>query len=326
MIRALRLLRRRLINAVVVVALVVLGTYALLEAAPGDAADAYLAQTGGDAGLVNDLRERFGLGQSFGTRLLLYVAGLARLDLGHSVAFSRPVLELVLERLPNTVLLMTGAIALAFGAGTLLGIAAGARPGSVRDRLLSGASLVLYAIPGFWLGLMLIIVFAVKLGVLPLGGIETIASDKHGLDRGLDIAHHLILPTCALGLIYLALYLRLMRAGMVEAWRSDHVLLARAKGLPRRRLVLRHVARNALLPVVTMLGLQASTLLGGSVVIESVFAIPGLGRLAFEAVTQRDVALLLGIVLVGTMVVIAVNVLVDLAYAWLDPRVGVDNP
>lgn len=326
MIRALRLLRRRLINAVVVVALVVLGTYALLEAAPGDAADAYLAQTGGDAGLVNDLRERFGLGQSFGTRLLLYVAGLARLDLGHSVAFSRPVLELVLERLPNTVLLMTGAIALAFGAGTLLGIVAGARPGSVRDRLLSGASLVLYAIPGFWLGLMLIIVFAVKLGVLPLGGIETIASDKHGLDRGLDIAHHLILPTCALGLIYLALYLRLMRAGMVEAWRSDHVLLARAKGLPRRRLVLRHVARNALLPVVTMLGLQASTLLGGSVVIESVFAIPGLGRLAFEAVTQRDVALLLGIVLVGTMVVIAVNVLVDLAYAWLDPRVGVDNP
>lgn len=326
MIRALRLLRRRLINAVVVVALVVLGTYALLEAAPGDAADAYLAQTGGDAGLVNDLRERFGLGQSFGTRLLLYVAGLARLDLGHSVAFSRPVLELVLERLPNTMLLMTGAIALAFGAGTLLGIVAGARPGSVRDRLLSGASLVLYAIPGFWLGLMLIIVFAVKLGVLPLGGIETIASDKHGLDRGLDIARHLILPTCALGLIYLALYLRLMRAGMVEAWRSDHVLLARAKGLPRRRLVLRHVARNALLPVVTMLGLQASTLLGGSVVIESVFAIPGLGRLAFEAVTQRDVALLLGIVLVGTMVVIAVNVLVDLAYAWLDPRVGVDNP
>lgn len=325
MIRALRLVRRRLLNALAVIALVVLGTYALLEAAPGDAADAYLAQTGGDAGLVKEMRERFGLGQSFGTRLLHYAGALVRLDFGYSVAFSRPVLDVVLERLPNTVLLMTGAIALAFGAGTLLGIVAGARPGSWRDRLLSGTSLVLYAIPGFWLGLMLIIVFAVKLGALPLGGMETIASGKEGFARGIDIARHLVLPTCALGMIYLALYLRLMRAGMVEAWRSDHVLLARAKGLPRRRIVLRHVARNALLPVVTMLGLQASTLLGGSVVIESVFAIPGLGRLAFEAVTQRDVALLLGIVLVGTVVVIAVNLLVDIAYAWLDPRVGVER-
>lgn len=325
MIRALRLVRRRLLNAVAVIVLVVLGTYALLEAAPGDAADAYLAQTGGDAGLVSEMRERFGLGQSFAVRLLGYVGALLRLDLGHSIAFSRPVLDVVLERLPNTALLMTGAIALAFGAGTLLGIVAGARPGSWRDRLLSGASLVLYAVPGFWLGLMLIIVFSVQLGALPLGGIETIASGKEGLARALDIARHLILPTCALGMIYLALYLRLMRAGMVEAWRSDHVLLARAKGLSRRRLVLRHVARNALLPVVTMLGLQASTLLGGSVVIESVFAIPGLGRLAFEAVTQRDVALLLGIVLIGTIVVIAVNLIVDITYAWLDPRVGAER-
>jgi peptide/nickel transport system permease protein len=322
--RALRLVRRRALNAAAVILLVVLGTYALLEAAPGDAADAYLAQTGGDAGLAAELRQRFGLEQTFGARLAIYLASLAQLDLGRSVAFSRPVLDVVLERLPNTLLLMTGAIAIAFGAGTLLGIVAGARPGSLRDRLLSAASLVLYAIPGFWLGLMLIIVFAVHLGVLPLGGIETIASGKEGLARALDIAKHLVLPTCALGMIYLALYLRLMRAGMVEAWRSDHVLLARAKGLPRRRLVLRHVARNALLPVVTMLGLQASTLLGGSVVIESVFAIPGLGRLAFEAVQQRDVALLLGIVLVGTLVVIVVNLIVDLAYAWLDPRVGAE--
>lgn len=325
MIRALRLVRRRLLNALAVIALVVLGTYALLEAAPGDAADAYLAQTGGDAGLVKETRERFGLGEAFATRLMLYVGALTRLDFGHSIAFSRPVRDVVLERLPNTVLLMTGSIALAFGIGTLLGIVAGARPGSWRDRLLSGASLVLYAIPGFWLGLMLIIVFAVKLGVLPLGGIETIASDQQGLARALDVARHLVLPTCALGMIYLALYLRLMRAGMVEAWRSEHVLLARAKGLSRQRIVWRHVARNALLPVVTMLGLQASTLLGGSVVIESVFAIPGLGRLAFEAVTQRDVALLLGIVLIGTVMVIVVNLLVDVAYAWLDPRVGAEH-
>lgn len=322
MTRALVLLRRRLLNAIPVILLVVLGTYVLLEAAPGDAVDAYIARTGGDAGLIADLRQRWGLEGSFGGRLLAYLGSLARLDLGPSVLFSRPVLEIVLERVPNTLLLMTSAIAFAFSFGTTLGIVAGARPQSWRDRVLSSVSLLFYATPGFWLGLMLIIVFSVRLAWLPIGGIETIASDLTGWARITDIARHLLMPSLALGITYFALYLRMMRAGMVEAWRSDHVLLARAKGLSRQRLVLRHVARNALLPVVTMLGLQAGTMLGGSVVIESVFAIPGLGRLAFEAVSARDVPLLLGVILIGTILVIAVNLMVDIAYSWLDPRVG----
>jgi peptide/nickel transport system permease protein len=325
MTRALRLIRRRLINAVPVIFLVILGTYALLAAAPGDAVDAYIARSGGDAALIAELRERWGLEGSFLTRFVSYMWSLLRLDLGPSVLFNQPVVSVVMSRVAPTLLLMSAAIAVAFLFGSLLGVVAGARPGSVRDRLLSAVSLVFYATPGFWLGLMLIIAFTVKLGLLPLGGFETIASDKTGFARALDIARHLVMPTLALGIVYLALYLRLMRAGMVEAWRSDHVLLARAKGLPRRRLVLRHVARNALLPVVTMLGLQASTMLGGSVVVESVFAIPGLGRLAFEAVAGRDLPLLLGVVLVGTLVVIAVNLIVDIAYAWLDPRVGVER-
>ena len=168
---------------------------------------------------------------------------------------------------------------------------------------------------------MMIVAFAVKLSWFPLGGVGTIGAPLEGLAHVRDLAWHLTLPASALGLVYLALYLRLMRSGMVEAWRSDFVRTARAKGLPRSRIVWRHVARNALLPVVTMLGLQAGAMLGGSVVIESVFAIPGLGRLAYEAVTQRDVPLLLGIILAGTVMVIFINLLVDLAYAWLDPRV-----
>ena len=164
-------------------------------------------------------------------------------------------------------------------------------PGSFRDRFLSIGSLALYAVPGFWLGLVLIVVFAVDLRWLPIGGIETLASDKTGLDRAADIAIHLILPVAALGFIYLALYLRMMRAGMAEAWRQDFVLAARARGLSRRRIVVAHVARNALLPLVTMLGLQSAQMLGGSVVIESVFSVPGLGRLAQEAVASRDTAL-----------------------------------
>lgn len=175
--------------------------------------------------------------------------------------------------------------------------------------------------PGFWLGLVLIVIFAVDLRWLPIAGLETIASGKTGLARAIDIGRHLILPVASLALIYLALYLRLMRDGMAEAWRQDFARGARARGLTRARLI-RHIARNALLPVVTMLGLQSASMLGGSVVVESVFAIPGLGRLAAEAVSQRDVPLLLGVMLLSAVLVIIVNLMVDLVYALLDPRIG----
>ncbi|MGB3645924.1 MAG: ABC transporter permease [Mesorhizobium sp.] len=320
--RELLLLRRRLAGSVFVLALVIVGTFLLLEAAPGDAVDAYIAATGGDAGLVETLRQSWGLDQSALTRLANYVWALAHFDLGRSVAFSRPVLDVVLERLPNTLLLMGSATALSFALGSLLGIVAGARPGSLRDRFLSIGSLTLYAVPSFWFGLVLIVVFAVDLRWLPVGGIETIASGRTGLSRAADIAVHLVLPVTALGLIYLALYLRMMRAGMAEIWRMDFILAARARGLPRRRIVLAHVARNALLPLVTMLGLQSAQMLGGSVVIESVFAVPGLGRLAQEAVGARDTPLLMGIILTNAVLVVTINLAVDIAYAFLDPRVG----
>ncbi|RWO60960.1 ABC transporter permease [Mesorhizobium sp.] len=322
MTRALLLLRRRLVGSVFVLLIVVIGTFLLLEAAPGDAVDAYIVSTGGDAGMIELLRHRWGLDQSALTRLANYLWALLHLDLGQSVTFSRPIRDVILERLPNTLLLMGSATALSFGVGSALGIYAGARPGGFRDRLLSIGSLALYAVPGFWLGLVLIIVFAVDLRWFPIGGIESIASGKTGLGRAADIARHLVLPVSALGFIYLALYLRMMRAGMAEVWRQDFVLAARAKGLSRRRIVLAHVARNALLPLVTMLGLQSAQMLGGSVVIESVFSVPGLGRLAQEAVAARDTPLLLGIILVSAVLVIVINLLVDVAYAFLDPRVG----
>ncbi|MBZ9885057.1 ABC transporter permease [Mesorhizobium sp. CA10] len=322
MTRALRLLRRRVVGSVFVLLIVVIGSFLLLEAAPGDAVDAYVVSTGGDAGMIELLRHRWGLDQSELTRLANYLWALLHLELGQSVTFSRPIREIIFERLPTTLILMGSATALSFGLGSALGIYAGARPGSVRDRFLSIGSLALYAVPGFWLGLVLIVIFAVDLRWLPIGGIETIASGKTGFSRATDIAVHLVLPVSALGFIYLALYLRMMRAGMAEAWRQDFILAARARGLPRRRIVLAHVARNALLPLVTMLGLQSAQMLGGSVVIESVLAVPGLGRLAQEAVAGRDTPLLLGIILVSAVLVLVINLLVDLTYAVLDPRVG----
>lgn len=322
MSRALLLLRRRLVGSIFVLLIVIVGTFLLLEAAPGDAVDAYLVSTGGDAGLVEAMRQSWGLDQSAATRLANYLWALLHLDLGQSVAFSRPIRDVILERLPVTLILMGASTALSFGVGSALGIYAGARPGSVRDRVLSTASLALYAVPGFWLALVLVIVFAVDLRWFPISGFETIASGKTGFARAADIARHLVLPVTSLGVIYLALYLRMMRAGMAEVWRLDFIRAARARGLSRRRIVLAHVARNALLPLVTMLGLQSAQMLGGSVVIESIFSVPGLGRLAQEAVALRDTPLLLGIILVSAILVVLINLLVDIAYAFLDPRVG----
>ncbi|QTQ84271.1 ABC transporter permease [Agrobacterium tumefaciens] len=321
--RAATLLRRRVISAIPVLLIVLVFTFVLLENASGDAVDAYLVSIGGgDAGLRDALREQYGLNGSVLARFWLYASSVLRLDFGWSLAFDRPVLGLILERLPNTLLLMGSATALAFITGTALGILAGARPGGLTDRILSALSLALYATPGFWLGLVLAIVFAVQLRWLPTSGIETIASGKQGFARALDIARHLVLPVASLGLIYLALFLRVMRTAMAAVWPLDFVLFAKAKGLSRRRIVLRHVARNAALPLVTVLGLQAATMLGGSVVIESVFAIPGFGRLAQEAVSGRDTPLLMGIILTSAVFVILINLVVDILYAVLDPRIG----
>lgn len=321
--RAATLLRRRVISAIPVLLIVLVFTFVLLENASGDAVDAYLVSIGGgDAGLRDALREQYGLNGSVLARFWLYASSVLRLDFGWSLAFDRPVLGLILERLPNTLLLMGSATALAFIIGTALGILAGAHPGGLTDRVLSALSLALYATPGFWLGLVLAIVFAVQLRWLPTSGIETIASGKQGFARALDIARHLVLPVASLGLIYLALFLRVMRTAMAAVWPLDFVLFAKAKGLSRRRIVLRHVARNAALPLVTVLGLQAATMLGGSVVIESVFAIPGFGRLAQEAVSGRDTPLLMGIILTSAVFVILINLVVDILYAVFDPRIG----
>jgi len=321
--RATRMLRRRAVSAIPVLLIVLVFTFVLLENASGDAVAAYLVSIGGgDAGLRDVLREQYGLNGSVLARFWLYASSVLRLDFGWSLAFERPVLGLILERLPNTLLLMGSATTLAFILGTGLGIVAGARPGGTVDRVLSTLSLALYATPGFWLGLVFAIVFAVQLKWLPTSGIETIASGKQGLARALDIARHLVLPVASLGLIYLALFLRVMRTAMAAVWPLDFVLFARSKGLSRRRIVLRHVARNAALPLITVLGLQAATMLGGSVVIESVFAIPGFGRLAQEAVSGRDTPLLMGIILTSAVFVIVINLVVDILYAVLDPRIG----
>ena len=321
--RVLALAGRRLLSSLPTLFIILMGLFLLLQFAPGDTVDALVAQMGGgDQKLTAELRRFYGLDAPVAVQLGRYLWRLVQLDLGYSAIYGKPVASVILERLPATLLLMGSALSLAFFAGIALGILAARRVNQWPDTLISTLGLVFYATPSFWFGLMGIVVFAIKLAWLPPGGFETVGAGYAGLARVLDIARYLVLPTLTLALIFLAIYLRIMRASMLEVLTLDFVRTARAKGVAEQAVIVRHVLRNALLPVVTLIGLQAGTMLGGSVVVESVFALPGLGRLAYESVVQRDLNTLLGIVFVSALLVIAVNFIVDLLYARLDPRIA----
>jgi peptide/nickel transport system permease protein len=314
---------RRLAASLPTLVLILVLLFLLLQLAPGDTVDALVGQMGGaDVAMVEELRRYYGLDATVPVQLGRYLLRLVQLDLGFSAIYGKPVATVIAERLPVTLLLMSASLSLAFAGGTALGILAARRVNRWPDTLISTLGLVFYATPSFWFGLMGIVLFAITLGWLPSGGYEEIGAGYTGLQRALDIALHLVMPTVTLALIFLATYLRIMRASMLEVMSLEFVRAARAKGLSETAVVVRHAFRNALLPIVTLIGLQAGTMLGGSVVVESVFALPGLGRLAYESVVQRDLNTLLGIVFVSALLVIVVNFVVDVVYARLDPRIA----
>ncbi|ABC22813.1 ABC transporter permease [Rhodospirillum rubrum] len=313
---------RRLATSIPSLLIILVGVFLLLQLAPGDTVDALLAQMGGgDAQIIETLRHFYGLDAPVAVQLGRYLLRLVQFDLGYSAIYGKPVIDVIVERLPVTLLLMGASLVVAVSGGVALGVLAARRVNKWPDTLISTLGLVFYATPSFWLGLMAVVVFAVKLGWLPPGGFEEVGAGYQGLTRALDIARHMALPTITLSLIFLATYLRIMRASMLEVSSLDFVRTARAKGVDETKIVTHHVLRNALLPMLTLIGLNASTMLGGSVVVESVFTLPGLGRLAYESVVQRDLNTLLGIVLLSAVLVIVVNFIVDLLYARLDPRI-----
>ena len=323
--RLLRYLLRRLLQAIPVLLGVVVLNFLLLQLAPGDAATVLAGEAGGaPPEYVSALRARFGLDQPLAVQLALYIKNILALDLGYSFRNASPVLPLILGRLSATLLLMGSTLILSVGGGVALGLLAALWVRSWKDHLISVAAIIAYAMPLFWIGLMLILLFAIKLDWLPTSGMEDAVAFYQGWERAIDIARHLILPALTLSLFYMALYARLMRATMLEQRGLDYVITARAKGLNERQITLRHVMRNAIMPVVTVAGIQLGSLLGGSVVVEAVFAWPGLGQLAFQALFARDLNLLLGIFLICSCLVVVANILVDLIYVFLDPRVRVD--
>lgn len=313
---------RRLVQAVPVILSILALNFLLLHLAPGDAAQVLAGEAGSASPeYMAQLREQFGLDKPILVRLLLYMKNMLSLHLGFSFRHNMPVLDLILGRLGPTLLLMGVTLVLSVGAGIALGLLAATRVGSWRDTLISILALISYATPLFWVGLMLIVVFSLKLDWLPTSGMESVAAFHEGWARVADIARHLVLPAVTLSLFYMALYTRLMRAAMLEQAGMDYVATARAKGLGEGWITLTHVLRNAILPVVTMAGVQMGGLLGGSIVVETVFAWPGLGLLAFQSLFARDFNLLMGIFFLSASLVVLVNLVVDLLYTFLDPRI-----
>lgn len=322
--RIARTLRRTLIQAVPTVFGMLALNFLLLQLAPGDAADVMAGEAGSATEeTVHALRVRFGLDQPIVAQFVAYLHNLAHLSLGYSPRYNMPVMDLIWQRLPGTLGLMGVSIALAFVFGVTLGSFMASRPGSFADRLLSVVVLLFYSVPGFWIGLMLIILFSVKLALLPSGGAQTIGSHLEGIEALLDRARHLVLPATSLALFFVAVYARVTRAAMLEVRTQDFVRTAAAKGVSPFAITVRHILRNALLPVTTLAGMHFGALLGGAVVIETVYSWPGLGRLAFEAVLRRDFNVLLGVLLLSSLLVITANVVVDLLHTWLDPRIEV---
>jgi peptide/nickel transport system permease protein len=322
--RGLRYFGYRILLALPVVFGILILNFFLIHLAPGDAASVLAGESGAATPeYMAVLRTKFGLDQPLWQQFLSYIGNMMRLNLGYSFRNDAGVFDLILDRLGPTMLLMLSAFASALGIGTLLGLVAAVGRNSWRDNVISVLTLVAYATPVFWLGLMMVVVFAIRLAWLPTSGFETVGADLEGWDSVVDVGRHLVMPAVTLSLFYLALYARVMRASVLEQSGLDYVTTARAKGQSERGIMLKHIFGNALLPVVTMAGVQAGNLIGGSVVVETVFGWPGIGTLAFNALQSRDLNLLLGIFFVSACLVVVINLLVDLIYVTLDPRIEI---
>lgn len=314
-----RFLLRRLGQAVPAVAGLLVLTFILIHAAPGDPIIA-LGGEHGDAGYYAFIRARFGLDRPIGEQLLVYARNVIGGDLGTSFVHSRPVARVIGERLPATILLMSTALIVSSLAGVALGTLAARRANGPMDFALRLLAIVGHAMPTFWLAQLAVLALAVGIGIFPVQGMTDARRATSGVAHAMDVARHLVLPALVLAGSEVALTTRLVRTGLLEALGSDYARTARAKGLPETR-VTSHALRNAILPIITVIGSRVGMLCAGAVLVEAVFAWPGVGQLLLSSLLSRDYPVLLGIFLLVSVTVVLANLVTDLAYGWLDPRI-----
>ena len=324
-----RYILKRLLQAIPLLLGVATVTFFIVHLAPGDPMDMFLEQRYRrqiNPEVIELLRQKYGLDQPIHVQYVKWIGNLARGDLGESFRHRRPVATLIAERIPFTLQLTV--LALFFDAlvGIALGIFSAIKQYSLADKAITLGSLIIYSIPGFWLALMLVLIFSVNLGWLPTS--QTRSLDYELLswfEKLLDLLWHLVLPVFVLGIASAAGTARYMRNRLLEVLSEEYILAARARGLKERAVILKHALRNALIPIVTIYGLSLPFLLGGAVLIENVFAWPGMGTLAVEAVRGRDYPVILATSMMGAVLVVVGNLLADVTYVLVDPRVSYDG-
>ncbi|RIK40138.1 MAG: ABC transporter permease [Chloroflexi bacterium] len=299
-------IRRRLMQSVIVIWGISLIVFFLLRLAPGDPVTMLLAETAGPEQIA-EARAKWGLDKPIYVQYWVFLTKAVTGDLGNSLFFQQPALKVLMERMPATLQLSAAALLFSLSVAIPIGILSALKRDTIWDYLGTNLAMLGQAIPPYWLGIMLILVFSVNLGWFPTSGRGTV--------------RHLVLPAITLGSVLMALVTRLVRSGMLDVLGEDYVRTARAKGLTERSVIVRHALRNILIPLVTVIGLQLGALFGGAVITESIFAWPGVGRLALQAINARDYPLVQASVLVISVVYVFLNLAVDLLYVYLDPRI-----
>ncbi len=313
---------QRIGYAIFLLIAVIVFNFILLNLVPGDIAETIAGEAGGASPeLMEEIRRSYGLDRPFHEQLFSYVARVMQGDLGTSYYFNVPVVDLILDRVGPTLLLVTTALLIAIVTGTLLGVIAAQNPNGLFSHLVTVLALVGFSAPVFWTAFMLMVLFVSILDLLPLTGMVRPTTPEGTIEWYLEVAHHLVLPAFSLASIYIAQYSRLARASMMDILGSDYIRTAKAKGLSQRKVIYKHGLRNAVIPVITIAGLQFSYIFSGAVVIETVFNWPGLGTLALDAILRADTPTIMGILFFSALVVIVFNLLTDLVCRIVDPRI-----
>ncbi|MEI6202192.1 MAG: ABC transporter permease [Enhydrobacter sp.] len=315
-----RLLLRRALLAVPLVFAVVALTFFFIRLAPGDPAQ-ILAGDAPTAEFLAQVRAEYGLDRPVWTQFFAFLGKALTGDFGTSLYTKQPVFTVILERFPATVLMTGTAMIVASIIGILVGVSSAKRAGSHADTLISGASLLGYSMPGFWVGQLLVLLFAVSLDWFPATGMQAARASYTGWRHIQDVAWHMVLPVTTLAVFLLTMIARFTRAAMIDALDQDYVLVAEAKGASRNRILWHHAFRNTCVTTITVIGLEFGAVLAGAVVVEIVFGWPGLGRLFYDAIYRRDFPLLTGAFMFSSLIVIAVNTVSDVTCALLDPRI-----